>query len=81
MSWHQPPLPVRTLRKACLFPIWACGSKETMSAVSERMGREHRGLGNSATSQSLSPEMQMPLPFFFSDTASIVSGTANYKVY
>lgn len=45
VSWHQPHLPVRTLRKACLFPIWACGGEETMNAVSERMEREDRGVG------------------------------------
>lgn len=34
VSWHRPLLPIRVLRKACLFAIWACGTKETMSAVS-----------------------------------------------
>lgn len=39
VSWHWPLLPIRVLRKACLFAIWACGTKETMSAVSVRTGR------------------------------------------
>lgn len=46
VSWHWPLLPIRVLRKACLFAIWACGTKETMSAVSAvsvRTGRENRG--------------------------------------